>query len=54
MALLALEAFLDLNGVVTRATQAEAVDVFLRLAAGELDEEALAEIVRERWVAADA
>ncbi len=50
MALIAMESFLASNGVETKATQADAYAVFLRLAAGELDEDELARIVRERWL----
>jgi death-on-curing protein len=43
-----MEAFLNLNGVVLKATDPEIVVVILALAAGELDEEELAGWLRER------
>ena len=44
--LLALELFLSLNGCALLADDAECVLMFMRLAAGEVDEEELAEWVR--------
>lgn len=46
-ALVASLTFLSLNGLRTTSTQAENVVVFLALAAGELDEDALAAWLRE-------
>lgn len=50
MALIAMDAFLASNGVETHGARDNVVEVFLKLAAGELTEEALADIIRERWI----
>lgn len=49
MALIAMDAFLSANGVEVRAERDDTVDIFLKLAAGEIDEDALAAVIRERW-----
>lgn len=46
IAFIALVLFLALNGLVLKAPTAEATDIILRLAAGELEEAALADWVR--------
>jgi death-on-curing protein len=45
-ALVALVAFLDLNGILLTATNTDAVSVMLRVAAGEMTKEELAAWVR--------
>jgi death-on-curing protein len=50
-ALVVLELFLELNGHRLGAEDADCVATFLALAAGDLDEEALAAWVRERLTA---
>ena len=47
-AFVALEVFLDLNGLELDATDEDCVLATLRLAAGQLDEAALAEWIRDR------
>jgi death-on-curing protein len=51
-ALVALELFLELNGHLLQAEDADCVATFLALAAGDLAEEALAAWVREHLTAA--
>lgn len=52
-ALVTAELFLGLNGFDLAATDAECVETFLRLAAGAIDESALAEWFRARIRGAD-
>lgn len=47
-AFVTMAVFLELNGVELAATEAEVVTVMLALAAGELDEDALAKWLRSR------
>jgi death-on-curing protein len=48
IAFVTMAVFLELNGVELAATEAEVVTVMLALAAGELDEDKLAERLRSR------
>lgn len=50
-AFVAMEVFLDLNGLELEATDEDCVFATLRLAAGQLDEAGLAEWIRDRLVA---
>ncbi|MBC7265536.1 MAG: type II toxin-antitoxin system death-on-curing family toxin [Coriobacteriia bacterium] len=47
-AFLAMVVFVELNGLRFKATEADVVDVMLRLAAGEIQEADLADWLRER------
>ena len=47
IALAAIDVFLQLNGYELTASETEAVDTILRLAAGEIDEEALSKWIEE-------
>lgn len=51
IAFMAMAVFAELNGFELDATENDAVDVMLRLANGDLNEEALIEWLRERLVA---
>lgn len=48
IAFMAMAVFAELNGFELDAEEADVVDVMLRLASGDLEEEALAEWLRER------
>ncbi|MDI6692115.1 MAG: type II toxin-antitoxin system death-on-curing family toxin [Anaerosomatales bacterium] len=50
-AFLAMVVFVELNGLRFKATEADVVDVMLRLAAGEIQEADLAEWLRKRTAA---
>lgn len=50
IAYIATELFLDLNGWAIEATDADKIQTFLALAAGEIDEDGLAAWLRERAV----
>lgn len=50
MALIAMDAFLSVNGIEVRAERDDTVAIFLQLAAGDLTEEALAAVIRDRWI----
>jgi death-on-curing protein len=52
IAFVTMTVFLELNGVELAATEAEVVTVMLALAAGELDEDKLAEWLRSRTAGA--
>jgi death-on-curing protein len=52
IAFVTMTVFLELNGVELAATEAEVVTVMLALAAGELDEDRLAEWLRSRTAGA--
>lgn len=52
-AFVVMELFLELNGSALRADDAACVRVMLRLAAGEIDDEELADWVRRHLVATD-
>ena len=54
IAFVTMAVFLKLNGVELAATEAEVVTVMLALAAGELDEDALAKWLRSRTSGAGA